>query len=173
MDFFVPSVEELGYMMGKSIYEEWNRRAEGADITLILDIEKDVRPLADRLLEWGAKCVLIKCGAIGMYLRTAGSDVMRRIDPQFEAWGDIAVFERSYVPDCIRSGIGAGDTSIAAFLKAAIDGYPAGRCLQLATATGASCITAYDTLSGLKSFDELIKRIDSGWAKNYNLEDIE
>lgn len=166
VDFFVPSVEELGYMMDKTVYEQWNERAQGADITSVLDIEKDVKPLANTLTQWGAKCVLIKCGAPGLYLKTASSQVMASIDPQFESWGDLEHFEKSYVPDRILSGTGAGDTSIAAFLKAAIDGYPAHRCLQLSAATGASCITAYDTLSGLKSFDELIDRIDSGWPKN-------
>lgn len=166
VDFFVPSIEELGYMMDKKLYHEWNTRANGADITSILNIETDVKPLADTLINWGAKCVLIKCGASGMYLRTASSNVMSQIDPQFKSWNDLQIFERSYVPDRILSGTGAGDTSIAAFLKAAIDGYPYKRCLQLAAATGACCITAYDTLSGLKSFDELIARIDSGWEKN-------
>ncbi len=166
VDFFVPSIEELGYMMDKSVYQEWNERANGNDITSVLNIEKDVAPLADTLIQWGAKCVLIKCGSRGLYLRTASSDVMSQIDPQFSEWDRLDIFEKSYVPDRILSGTGAGDTSIAAFLYAAICGYPAKRCLQLAAATGASCITEYDTLSGLKSFDELIDRIDSGWQKN-------
>lgn len=166
VDFFVPSIEELGYMMDKSVYYEWNTRAKGADITSVLDIQKDVAPLADTLIEWGAKCVLIKCGASGMYLRTAPSQTMAQIAPRFADWGDIRIFEKSYVPDRILSGTGAGDTSIAAFLKAAIDGFSYERALQLAAAAGASCITEYDTLSGLKSFDEMISRIDSGWPKN-------
>lgn len=166
VDFFVPSIEELGYMMDKSIYHEWNERAGGADITSILDIEKDVKPLADTLIEWGAKCVLIKCGAPGLYLSCADSDVMQTIDPQFKDWGNVQFFEKSYVPDRILSGTGAGDTCIAAFLKAAIDGYDAKRCMQLAAATGASCITAYNTLSGLLSFDEMLARIENGWEKN-------
>lgn len=166
IDFFVPSIEELGYMMDKDIYNEWNERANGVDVTTILDIEKDVKSLADKLIEWGAKCVLIKCGAAGMYLGTASGEVMAQINPQFKDWDNISVFEKSYVPDRILSGTGAGDTSIAAFLKSAIEGYPVERCLQLATGTGASCITAYDTLGGLLSFEELIAKIDAGWAKN-------
>lgn len=166
VDFFVPSIEELGYMMDRPLYDQWNKRADGADITLMLDVSKDVKPLADRLIEWGAKCILIKCGASGMYLRTAGTEIMEQIDPQFANWDNLDIFEKSYVPDCILSGTGAGDTSIAAFLKSAIDGYAPDRCLQLATGTGASCITAYDTLSGLLSFEELIQKIDAGWKKN-------
>ena len=152
--------------MDRPLYEEWNRRAGSSDITMVLDVEKDIKPLADRLIAWGAKCVLIKCGAPGMYLQTADAKVMAQIDPQFYDWGGLSVFEQSYVPDCVLSGTGAGDTSIAAFLKAAIDGYPVERCLQLAAGTGASCVTAYDTLSGLRSFEELIHRIENGWEKN-------
>jgi len=38
-------------------------------------------------------------------------------------------------------------------------------CLHLAAATGASCVAAYDALSGLKSFEELKKKIEEGWEK--------
>lgn len=166
VDFFVPSIEELCYMMDQEMYADWTARADGDDITSILDIDKDVVPLADRLLDWGAKCVLIKCGAPGIFFKTADAATMRQIAPQFESWANLEWFEKSYVPDRILSGTGAGDTSIAAFLKAAMEGYSPKRCLQLAAATGACCVTAYDSLSGLKPFDELIARIDSGWAKN-------
>lgn len=63
------------------------------------------------------------------------------------------------------SGTGAGDTSIAAFLTAMLGGYTIEECMQLSTATGASCVTEYDALSGLKSFSELQKKIEEGWVK--------
>lgn len=193
VDFFVPSIEELGYMMDRGLYDQWNERAAGKDVTSVLDLEKDVKPLADTLIEWGAKCVLIKCGARGMYLKTAPAKVMNTLAPAeaawkeeektpalteaaskeeagfagpYYTWDNLSIFEKSYVPDRILSGTGAGDTSIAAFLKAALDGYSAQRCLQFATAAGASCITEYDTLSGLLSFDEMTAKIDAGWEKN-------
>ena len=34
-------------MLDKPLLEQWKTRAKGRDITEILDIEKDVRPLAD------------------------------------------------------------------------------------------------------------------------------
>jgi sugar/nucleoside kinase (ribokinase family) len=43
--------------------------------------------------------------------------------------------------------------------------YPFYKCLQLATATGASNVTQYDALSGLKTFPELEEKIQQGWAK--------
>ena len=98
-------------------------------------------------------------------MRSGPDGQMAEIDSQFASWGNLDLFEKSYVPDQVLSGTGAGDTSIAAFLKAAIDGYVPERCLQLAAGTGASCVTAYDTLSGLISFEEMIRRIEHGWAK--------
>ena len=50
IDFFVPSVEELCIMLERDRYHEWNERSQGADVTNFLDIEKDVRPLADFFL---------------------------------------------------------------------------------------------------------------------------
>ena len=58
-------------MLDRDRYHEWNERAQGADVTNFLDIEKDVRPLADKLLSYGAKVILIKCGTPGIYFRTA------------------------------------------------------------------------------------------------------
>ena len=38
--------------------------------------------------------------------------------------------------------------------------------LDLAAATGACCVSAYDALSGLKPLAELKQRIEEGWDKN-------
>lgn len=170
VDFFVPSVEELCYMLDRDKFEELQKRANGKDSTEVLDIEKDVRPLAKRCMSYGAKVLLLKCGAPGIYYRTAGKNTLQevggRVELDAEAWADKEGFERSYVPDRILSATGAGDTSIAAFLTAMLKGYSIEKCVQLATAAGASCVEAYDALSGLKSFDELQDKIDAGWKKN-------
>lgn len=170
VDFFVPSVEELCYMLDRERFHEWQERAAGRDITGILDIEKDVKPLAEQCMDFGAKVLLIKCGAPGMYYRTADRRTIGKISSRVELnpgqWADKEGFEKSYVPEKILSGTGAGDTSIAAFLVAMLEGYPLERALQFSAATGASCVAAYDALSGLKSFAELEKKIDAGWHKN-------
>ena len=169
VDFFVPSIEEVCFMLDRERYEEWQKRARGGDITEILDVEKDVEPVAELCMELGAKILLLKCGAPGMYLRTADQETLQRISPRLgldaAAWAEKSVFERSYVPERILSGTGAGDTSIAAFLKAVLDGYDPVMALHLAAATGASCVTGYDALSGLKSFEELKEKIAAGWEK--------
>lgn len=169
VDFFVPSVEELCFMLDRDRFEEWQERAAGRDITEVLDVEKDIRPLADRCMELGAKVLLLKCGAPGLYYQTADKETLsgigERTELDLEDWACRRGFEKSYIPDCIRSGTGAGDTTIAAFLTAMLDGYSFEECIHLAAATGASCVAAYDALSGLKSFEELKQKIDSGWKK--------
>ncbi len=177
VDFFAPSAEELCFMLDHERFEEWQKRANGRDITEILDIDKDVKPLADICMSLGAKVLLIKCGAPGMYYRTASLNVLEQIgknlDLDAKAWEEKEGFEKSYIPEKVLSGTGAGDTSIAAFLTAMLEGNSVEECMQLATATGASCVAAYDALSGLKSFDELKKKIAAGWEKRLPLSEME
>lgn len=169
IDFFVPSVEELCYMLDKKRLSEWQKRANGRDITGILDVEKDIRPLADKCMELGCKVLLLKCGTPGIYLRTASKEVLdkcsSRIGLSTDLWADREIFEKSYIPERIVSGTGAGDTSIAAFLTAVLEGEEPEECMHLAAATGASCVTEYDALSGLRPLCELKKKIKAGWKK--------
>lgn len=65
------------------------------------------------------------------------------------------------------SGTGAGDTSIAAFLTAVLAGYSPEMSMHLAAAAGASCVAAYDALSGLKPFAELEQRISGRLGKEW------
>lgn len=172
VDFFVPSIEELCFMLERERYEDWQKRAAGGDITKILDVEADIGPLAEACMALGCKVLLLKCGAPGMYYRTAGADVLRQVGARAgldaERWADRSGFERSYVPDRVLSGTGAGDTSIAAFLVAMLQGCAPEECMRLAAATGACCVADYDALGGLKTFDELRTKIAAGWKKVNN-----
>ncbi len=169
VDFFVPSAEELMYMLDRDMYRRVCEEAGKQDITGVLQPERDIMPLAERCIGMGARVVLIKCGALGMYYRTAGEDEIRKISGRLEldtgSWADRSGFEESYVPEKILSGTGAGDTSVAAFLTAMLNGFPPDKCIRYAAATGACCVAAYDALSGLLPFEELDKRIAAGWKK--------
>ena len=169
VDFFVPSAEEICYMLDPGRYTEWVERAKGGDMTELLDFKTDIDPLGKQLIDMGAKVVLIKCGTPGLYYRTAAADqlvgVGGNLIKDVVKWGERCGFERSYQPDRVLSATGAGDTTIAAFLTAVLREYPLEKCLQLATATGASNVTEYDALSGLKTFEELEEKIAKGWKK--------
>lgn len=168
VDIFAPSVEELSYMIDPEGYEQLTAAADGSDITGTVSKEY-IRTLADELISWGAKIALIKCGAPGMYLRTGSVSQMKALRTGMDInsldWADVDCYEQSYDPGTMRSGTGAGDTSIAGFLLAVQRGYPWKRCLELAAAAGASCIRGYDSLSGLRPLDELNAQIERGWPK--------
>ena len=168
-DFFCPSIEELCWMLDGERFASWKERAGGRDVTTVLDVEGDIRPLAEKCMELGCKVLLLKCGAPGMYLKTAGREVLDQIPSaaglDSALWADQDFFEKSYKPAKVLSGTGAGDTSIAAFLKAVLDGYDPRMAMHLAAGTGASCVEAYDARSGLRSFEDLEEKIRSGWEK--------
>lgn len=168
VDFFVPSIEELCMMLAPETYAQWLHRANGTDVTLQLTLT-DILPLAEKLRKMGARNFLIKCGAPGLYYDMADEEVQKELEEKsglpLMNWTGKRGFEKSYVPDQVLSGTGAGDTTIAAFLAAMLQGYDLETCLHLASATGASCVAAYDALSGIQSFAEQRKRIENGWKK--------
>lgn len=171
VDFFVPSVEEVYYMLDRERYEKCLDKAGNRDITEILSIEDDIKPLADKLYEMGAKNILIKCGAPGLYYKTAGENEIKRIENKLNqkmtSWIDKEGFENSYKPKKVLSGTGAGDTTIAAFLSSMLQGYSLEKSLQLATATGASCVASYDALGGILSLEEQMESINAGLEKQH------
>lgn len=167
VDFFVPSIEELCFMLDRPRYDEWMERAGEEDVTEILDLEKDIRPLAAQAIELGVKVLMLKCGARGMYYQTAGADLIGKIpaavELKVEDWTEKSGFQKSFIPEKVLSGTGAGDSSIGCFLYSMLKGYPVERCIQLAAAQGASCVEAVDTLSGLHTLPELEEKIAAGW----------
>ena len=169
VDFFVPSVEELCYMLDEERYRVWKERAGGRDVTEILTME-DISPLGDQVLEMGAKVVLIKCGAPGIYYRTGKrrdlEALCEKLELSPEEWADKEGFEVSYKPEVVRSGTGAGDTSIAAFLISALRGKSLKAAVEMAAGAGACCVGAYDALSGIPSYEALEDKIRQGWEKN-------
>lgn len=171
VDFFVPSVEELCYMLEPERFGEWKERADGGDVTEFIDIDQDVKPLAQRCMEYGATILVIKCGAAGMYYCTTDKKskidgIGTRIELDSSRWIGKEGFEKAYVPDKVLSGTGAGDTSIAAFLTAMLEGDSLEECMHLAAATGASCVAAYDALEGLAPLNILREKIQAGWEKS-------
>ena len=169
VDFFVPSAEELCAMLDEDLYREWSRRAAGGDMTEILNME-ELHWLGEKVLELGVRVVMIKCGSSGMYFKTAGAERLKELCVSLglkpEEWAAKEGFEKSFEPEAVLSGTGAGDTSIAAFLTSVMRGEALEEAVQMAAATGACCVAAYDALSGLKPLEQLKEKIRNGWKKN-------
>ena len=164
VDFFVPSFEELCFMLDR---ERYDRLDQTGDMTGNLDLLTDVMPFAEELLQMGCRIVLIKCGTSGMLYRTVDRDALENISPRIglnpDAWADKSGIQPCFRADRVLSTTGAGDTSIAAFLTGVLRGYGPEDCAALAAAEGACCVTAYDALSGIRPIEELMERIRAGW----------
>ena len=169
VDFFEPSVEELCFMLDRETLDQWQRRAAGSDVCEAQDLEADIVPLAEKCMALGCRVLMLKCGAPGLYFRSQAAEKLRgmpaRLGLDAEAWGGRAFFERSYLPDRVVSGTGAGDTSIGAFLTGVLKGDGPEWAMHLAAAAGASCVAEADSLSGIPTLDALEARIRAGWKK--------
>ena len=171
VDFFVPSIEEICALLEPERYQDWQLRAGEKDIPQILDFEKDIQPVADACMSLGVKVLLLKCGTLGLYLQTAGKDEVCKIGKKLvfdnNKWSNLSLFEKPYLPSKVRSATGAGDTCIAAFLTGILNNESPDICLKLAAGCGACCVEEYDALSGLVTYEELKKKINSDWKKLY------
>ena len=165
VDFFVPSFEELCWILDRDAWTELNSR--GGDMTEALDLEKYAKPLAEKCIDMGCGTVLIKCGISGMYYKTSGKERISRIgknlDLNEDVWSDQEGIQPCFEAGVVRSATGSGDVSIAAYLSAVLAGERPERCAALAAAEGAASVTTYDALGGILPLEELACRIDAGW----------
>ena len=158
VDIFIPSVEETLFMLYPEKYDAFAKAHEGERDPLdTLDL--DILPmLGDRLMEMGAKIAVIKCGVRGYYIRTAEKlDGFGRVAPaDIENWQGREIMCESYHIDNIVSATGSGDSSIAGFLSAFMNGESITECMEIACTTGAENLTAQDALSGIRSMEDTL-----------------
>lgn len=141
VDFFVPSYDELRCILTP------DRLSTGDE-------------LASISAELGASNILIKHGHYGMYYMNGDITTQREIADRaglesLDTWAD----KRGWI-DAVKakkevSGLGAGDTSVAAYLSAMLRGYPFDGCLRLAAIEGSLCVAKATATGGLKPFEAL------------------
>ena len=161
VDFFVPSFEELCYMLDRPCYDALS--AVGGDMTEQPGILEKADELARKCLDLGCGAVLVKCGLSGMVYRTGTRERMSQVGSRLELntdiWENQSGTQPCYRAEIVRSATGAGDVSIAAFLTALMNGETPAECAKLAAAEGAASVSSYDALGGILSLDELKQRI--------------
>jgi sugar/nucleoside kinase (ribokinase family) len=167
VDIFLPSAEETLYMLKHQEYLRY-RAATGSGSLLAHFSPALLEELSSSLLAMGAKIVGIKLGSNGFYLHTAGQAQMAKLgkgQPTTpEAWAGRQLWAPAFNSKEVGA-TGAGDSAVAGFLAAWLRDMSAEATVTMATAVGASNVEAADSLGALRSWEETIQRIKSGWTK--------
>ncbi len=167
VDIFLPSIEELLFMLRRQEYERLQKEAGGPDI-LPLITPALLEEISLMLHDAGVAIVVIKLGYRGIFLHTANEAriaAMGRAAPgEPEAWANLTLWAPTFRVDVVGT-TGAGDATIAGFLAALLRDLPPGQALNMATAVGACNVEAADSLSGIRTWAETQARLQAGWPK--------
>jgi len=163
---FLPSAEEWLFMVDRTRFEELSATVGPAGMLDALGAE-EIRSLAQTALEMGTKVVVLKLGERGIYMRTARDlgDLGRAAPADLASWQSRELWVPCFVPDELVGTTGAGDATIAGFLAALLRNASPERALTIAVAVGTCNVEAADALSGVRSWEETLARIDAGWQK--------
>ncbi|TRZ49968.1 carbohydrate kinase family protein [bacterium] len=168
VDIFLPSVEEILFMLHGETYREMCRATPGSNL-LALITPQLLSDLGRELIAMGAKIVGLKLGDRGMYLRTSSRDAIdsigraRPADP--DAWAGVELWAPCFKV-AVAGTTGSGDATIAGFLAGLLRDLPVEQALTMAVAVGACKVEASDALSGICTWEETSRRLESGWVQH-------
>jgi sugar/nucleoside kinase (ribokinase family) len=153
VDLFLPSLDELLYMLDREKYYDLQDMRLLVDTTLLDE-------LALRLLKMGTSVVGIKLGDQGFYLRT-GSRVRGILG---ENWENRQLISPNFRVQ-VQGTTGAGDTTIAGFLGGLLLKMGPEKVLTLASGVGACCVETLSATEGVPDLTTVQKRITGGWER--------
>lgn len=166
VDVFLPSIEEILYMLRRDTYDDLIGKA-GANFLPLVTPEL-LSDLSRELIELGAKVVGLKLGDRGLYVHTAGQsaiELMGRAQPSNPAaWANRELWSPCFQVDVVGTS-GSGDSTIAGFLTGLLRDMSPEDTVTAAVAVGACNVEKADTLSGVRSWEATQQRIAQGWQR--------
>ncbi len=157
VDIFLPSLDEILFMLGRNVKTPLSAQ-------LLTEV-------SDELLAMGAKMVILKLGERGLYLRVAPVENLKNLGracPTYHAaWAGYENWQSCYQVAVVGT-TGAGDATIAGFLAALLRDMSPVDTMNVALAVGACNVEAPDALSGIRSWDDTLRRVKAGWACRVN-----
>ncbi|MFB3894805.1 MAG: carbohydrate kinase family protein [bacterium] len=169
VDIFLPSVEEMLFMLDQKLYFRLKEIRDGKSILDGIPVERYAW-MAEKCLAYGAKIVGLKCGHKGIYLRTADKKSLSKLGiaqpKNLDNWANRELWEPSYAVGQIASATGSGDSAIAGFIAAYLRGKSVEESLRYACAVGALNLDAFDAVSSIRTWQETTRKIQSNWKKN-------
>jgi sugar/nucleoside kinase (ribokinase family) len=168
VDVFLPSIEEILFMLRRETYEELVRSA-AADTFLDLITPELVSDVAGELLSMGGKAVGFKLGDRGLYVRTAGQAAIEELGTarpsDTSGWANRELWAPCFQVDVVGT-TGAGDTAIAGFLAGLLRDLSLDEAVTAAVAVGACNVETADAVSGVRPWDEVWQRVRDGWTRH-------
>jgi len=159
VDVFMPSIEEIIFMLRRSDHEAWKGR-------VLTHLTADyLAELAAELLDMGAVIVGFKLGELGFYLRTAEEERFQRLAKlslDNKVWADVTLWKPAFQVEVVGA-TGAGDSAYAGFLGALLKGMSPEQAVTWACAVGACNVEAADATSSVRSWEATQARMDAGW----------
>jgi sugar/nucleoside kinase (ribokinase family) len=164
VDLFVPSIEELLFLLNREAYD---RLHKDAPASIIDAVEPDLlSELSETVLGYGVKALLVKLGHRGIYLHTAAETRWQKggrgLDGLDDSWHNRQIWVPAYHATVLAT-TGAGDAAIAGFLAGILQGTSPEKALQAAAAAGAISVETSDAYSGLMPWEALWACINQGW----------
>lgn len=160
VDIFIPSLEEILFMLRREDFNNWN-----SPVAHHVS-EAYLAALVDDLLDMGAGIGGVKLGEYGIYIRTASKDKLshlgRRLPIKLDEWADRQFWHPAFAVKVVGT-TGAGDSAYAGFLTALLKGLSVENAARWACAVGACNVEAVDSTSGVQSWDDTQRRLNSGW----------
>jgi sugar/nucleoside kinase (ribokinase family) len=167
VDFFLPSVDELVFMIDPARVAELLSTARGGNVADFMQFD-EIGKYADILIGMGAALIGFKLGDRGFYVKASGDVQRLEAVPVFSrdtaaAWKGLEL----YAP-CrqvkVEGTTGAGDCTIAGFLAAVLRGLEPEDVVDTAVSVGGASVEARGAVGGVPSWDALRARMASGWA---------
>ncbi len=162
VDIFVPSIEEIVYMLRRADFERWHSNVNENITMRYLD------ELADEIFAMG-NCAIVgfKLGAAGIYLRTGGIDRIGQLNGlsiKSAANANQRLWHPAFEVNA-NGTTGAGDAAYAGLMAALIRGMDVKAAMRWSCAVGACSVEAAHA-SSIPTWDVIAKRLESGWRFN-------
>jgi sugar/nucleoside kinase (ribokinase family) len=168
VDIFLPSIEEILYMLRKDKYEELEIASEGSEFLSKIQPEL-LSEVSEEIIDMGSKIVGLKLGNQGFYLRTGTSSMIASIGSAVpsdtSAWANKELWAPCFQVE-VAGTTGAGDTTIAGFLSGVLKDTRPEDAATAAVAVGSCNVEKVDALSGILPWQETMDRVDAGWSRH-------
>ena len=167
VDIFVPSLEELLFMVAPEQYARLLAAAAGGDMIPAIPPAL-VAELAAWVLARGVKIVLIKAGHRGAYLRTGDLAALAAAAPALRlataGGGPDGIWLKPLPvePGRFQNACGAGDCAVAGFLSALLNGAGVREAGAYAMLAGRDNLYGQDALAGLRTWQQMTQSLTNG-----------